>query len=168
MIFKVEILRFFGLYSIPIGSMYGIFTYMNGWSLWYLYGFHVGKYTSPLDPMGYWNKPNNSIYMLMYQLRIPRRFPASHLFVNQRVIIDQGLPQTEIHEKPKPQPPSKKIPALHHDIVHILWNLYLNWLQWFYHFKRKRKYQCPTKNTQIFPVIWFHKQKVCRFSLFFS
>ena len=28
--------------------MYGIFTYMNGC---FFYGFHVGKYTGPMDPM---------------------------------------------------------------------------------------------------------------------
>ena len=64
MMLKVEILRFFGLYSIPIGSMYGIFTYT--WMVDF-YGFHVGKYTSPMDPMGYWNEPKYSIYRLMYQ-----------------------------------------------------------------------------------------------------
>ena len=35
----------------PIGSMYGIFTYI--WLfLMVKYGIHVGKYTSPMDPMG--------------------------------------------------------------------------------------------------------------------
>ena len=33
----------------PIGSMYGIYTYMDGW---FFMGFHVGKYTSPMDGMG--------------------------------------------------------------------------------------------------------------------
>ena len=33
---------------IPIGSMYGIFTY-----IWLIFMVNVGKYTSPMDPMGY-------------------------------------------------------------------------------------------------------------------
>ena len=33
---------------IPIGSMYGIFTY-----IWLIFRVNVGKYTSPMDPMGY-------------------------------------------------------------------------------------------------------------------
>ena len=32
----------------PIGSMYGIFSYMNGWFL----GLNVGKYADFMDPMG--------------------------------------------------------------------------------------------------------------------
>ena len=31
----------------PIGSMYGIFTY-----IWLIFMVNVGKYTSPMDPMG--------------------------------------------------------------------------------------------------------------------
>ena len=31
----------------PIGSMYGIFTY-----IWLIFLVNVGKYTSPMDPMG--------------------------------------------------------------------------------------------------------------------
>ena len=34
--------------AIPIPSMYGRFTYI--WLIFY--GFHVGKYTSPMDGMG--------------------------------------------------------------------------------------------------------------------
>ena len=33
---------------IPIGSMYGIYTY-----IWLIFMVNVGKYTSPMDPMGY-------------------------------------------------------------------------------------------------------------------
>ena len=37
-----------GVHSYPIPSMgMGIFTYMNN-----LYGINVGKYTSPMDPVG--------------------------------------------------------------------------------------------------------------------
>ena len=31
----------------PIGSMYGIFTY-----IWLIFRVNVGKYTSPMDPLG--------------------------------------------------------------------------------------------------------------------
>ena len=34
--------------ALPIGSMYGIFTYI----VVDFYGFHVGESTSPMDPMG--------------------------------------------------------------------------------------------------------------------
>ena len=34
--------------SLPIGSMYGIFTY-----IWLIFMVNVGKHTSPMDPMGY-------------------------------------------------------------------------------------------------------------------
>ena len=33
--------------SKPIGSMYGIFTY-----IWMIFGVYVGKYSSTMDPMG--------------------------------------------------------------------------------------------------------------------
>ena len=37
--------------TIPLPSMYGIFTYI--WLfLMVKYGFHVSKYTSPMDDMG--------------------------------------------------------------------------------------------------------------------
>ena len=35
----------------PIGSMHGIFTYI--WIIWLIFMVNVGKYTSPMDPMGY-------------------------------------------------------------------------------------------------------------------
>ena len=54
--FQVFDLCFFLPFSKPIGSMYGIFTYIST--------IHVGKYISPMDPMGnggsslLWNKKN--------------------------------------------------------------------------------------------------------------
>ena len=49
-------------FPIPIGSMYGIFTY--------IYKYHqkqpnLGKYTSPMDPMGIWmvGSPYNPVGM---------------------------------------------------------------------------------------------------------
>ena len=33
---------------IPIGSMYGMFTY-----IWLIFMVNVAKYTSPMDPMGF-------------------------------------------------------------------------------------------------------------------
>ena len=35
-------------FSFPIGSMYGIFTY-----IWLIFIVNVGQYTSPMDPMGF-------------------------------------------------------------------------------------------------------------------
>ncbi len=37
----------------PIGSMYGIFTYVG-----LICMVNVGKFTSPMDPVGYVNLPN--------------------------------------------------------------------------------------------------------------
>ena len=37
---------------IPIGSMYGIFTH-----IWLICMVNVGKYTSPMDPMGLYYQP---------------------------------------------------------------------------------------------------------------
>ena len=37
-------------WCLPIGSMYGIFTY-----IYHKHQLNVGKYTSPMDPMGYKN-----------------------------------------------------------------------------------------------------------------
>ena len=39
----------------PIGSMYGIFTY-----IWLIFMVNVGKYTSPMDPMG--NSKQNKMF----------------------------------------------------------------------------------------------------------
>ena len=40
---------YIGFTIYPIGSMYGIFAY-----IWLIFMIHVGKYTSPMDPMGTW------------------------------------------------------------------------------------------------------------------
>ena len=40
----------------PIGSMYGIFTY-----IWLIFMVNVGKYTSPMDPMGMVRKQGYSM-----------------------------------------------------------------------------------------------------------
>ena len=43
-------LLFHSSYNYPIGSMYGIiYIYLHFADF---YGFHVGEYTSPMDPMG--------------------------------------------------------------------------------------------------------------------
>ena len=48
-----------------IGSMYGIFSYI--WLfLMMKYGFHVGKYTSPMDPVGQYRR-------FSFQTLAPRR-----------------------------------------------------------------------------------------------
>ena len=49
-------------FTMPIGSMYGIFTY-----IWVIYGANVGKYSSTMDPMGWiwvlWTIPNLEVYV---------------------------------------------------------------------------------------------------------
>ena len=42
-----------GSQSLPIPSMYGIFTYISLTFMLHSWFLHVGKYTSPMDPMGY-------------------------------------------------------------------------------------------------------------------
>ncbi len=38
--------------------------YMNGWFLMAKYGFHVGKYTSPMDCMGKgWKEKNGQLHI---------------------------------------------------------------------------------------------------------
>ena len=46
----MNIARFF----IPIGSVHGTFT-----SIWFIFMVNVGKYASPMDPMGYISAPKN-------------------------------------------------------------------------------------------------------------
>ena len=42
-----------GVFFYPIGSMYGIFTYMNGEKWRAIQGeMAIGKYSRPMDPMG--------------------------------------------------------------------------------------------------------------------
>ena len=44
-----DIIYYSGVYIyIPIGSMHGLLTYT-----WMIFMVNVGKYTSPMDPMGY-------------------------------------------------------------------------------------------------------------------
>jgi len=40
--------------NIPIGSMYGV--YMIYAYIWLIFMVNVGKYTSPMDPMGFWDQ----------------------------------------------------------------------------------------------------------------
>ena len=39
--------------GLPIGSMYGVFTY-----IWLIFMVNVGEYTVKIDPMGYMNDEN--------------------------------------------------------------------------------------------------------------
>ena len=133
------------------------------------YGFHVGKYTSPMDPMGYWNKPKYSIYRLMYQLANPRSIssqsfvcePKGHHWSRANALL--------------PHPKQKFMRSLNHNhrqrkylhytmILFMYYETYI-WIDCSDSIIIKRKKNPPpTKNTWIFPVVWFHKQKVCRFS----
>ena len=51
---------------LPIGSMYGIFTY-----IYYKHQPNVGKYTSPIDPMGF-EELDKQTTRFSYLFRAPR------------------------------------------------------------------------------------------------
>ena len=65
--------------ALPIGSMYGIFTYIC-----LIFMVNVGEYTSPMDPMGYtpfffcfWRlERNTTMWMLQYINRVMTRWGA--------------------------------------------------------------------------------------------
>ena len=50
------------MFFLPIVSMYGIFT-----DIWLIFMVNVGKYTSPMDPMGYINCHQLATYCLAWQ-----------------------------------------------------------------------------------------------------
>ena len=46
---------------LPLGSMYGIFPY-----IWLMCMVNVGKYTSPMDPMGYEKFTRNQALLMFF------------------------------------------------------------------------------------------------------
>ena len=64
---------------LPIGSMYGVFTY-----IFVIFMIHVGKYTSPMDPMGYSFRPVLQIDQLRNMLMLSTSL-NNHFWANYNI-----------------------------------------------------------------------------------
>ena len=135
------------------------------------YGFHVGKYTSPMDPMGYWNKPKYSIYRLMYQLANPRSIssqsfvcePKGHHWSRANALL--------------PYPKQKFMRSLNHNHRQRKYPHYTMILFMYYEtyiwidcsdsiIIKRKKVSAPHKKYTNFPSCLIPQKKICRFSPF--